>query len=207
MITGTITATCPGCGRDHDVRLVQSINAGSDAAEKQRLLAGELNVLACECGRRTQLEASVLYADPEHEALVRVVPGGDETAMSKAAIQFRAAGAIGIQRLVPSMNALVEKVKILDAGLADWAVEMIKVLLLSTLGDLDRVLLFDRLDGAELRWVLFGAAGQLPKAMASPRDAYERLSTRDASRPGPDDFQIDRAWAVDAVQAMIATAN
>jgi hypothetical protein len=127
--------------------------------------------------------------------------------MQKAAAQFRGSGATGTQRLVPSLNALVEKVKILDAGLEDWAVEMVKVLLLSTLGDLDRVLLFDRLDGGELRWVLFDAAARLPKALASPRDGYDRIAARNASRPGPGDYQIDRAWAVDAVQAMIAAAN
>jgi hypothetical protein len=207
MIAGTVRVVCPACGRDHDVRLVQSINASVDVAEKQRLLAGDLDVLACECGRRTQLAANMLYSDPEHHVMVRVVPGADDAAMAKAAAQFRAAGAAGIQRLVPSLNALVEKIKIFDAGLEDWAVEMIKVLLLSTLGDLDRVLLFDRLDGDELRWVLFDAAGQLPKAMASPRDAYARIADRDASRPGPTEYQIDRAWAVGAVQAMIATTN
>lgn len=207
MITGTIRVTCPGCGRDHDVKLVQSINASTDREAKQRLLAGDLNVLACECGRHTQLAANVLYVDPAHEAFVRVVPGGDEAAINEAAAQFRAAGAIGIQRVVPSLNGLVEKVKILDAGLDDWAVEMTKVLLLSTLGDLDRVLLFDRVDGEDLRWVLFDAAGRLPKAMASPRDAYERIAARHASRPKPTEVQVDRAWAVDAVQRMIADIN
>jgi hypothetical protein len=108
---------------------------------------------------------------------------------------------------VPSLNALVDKVKILDAGLEDWAVEMIKVLLLSTLGDLDRVLLFDRLENDELRWVLFDAAGRLPKAMASPRADYERLAAREASRPAPSEYQIDRAWAVAAVEAMIVASN
>jgi hypothetical protein len=207
MITGTIRVTCPACGRDHDVKLVQSINAAVNVAEKQRLLAGELNMLVCECGRRTQLAANVLFADPARDALVRVVPGGDAAAMATAAAEFRAAGATGIQRLVPSLNALVDKVKILDAGLEDWAVEMIKVLLLSTLGDLDRVLLFDRLENDELRWVLFDAAGRLPKAMASPRADYERLAAREASRPAPSEYQIDRAWAVAAVQAMIVASN
>ena len=206
-ISGTVHVVCPACGRDHDVKLVQSINTVADAEAKQRLLAGELNVLACECGKRSQLAANVLFHDPEKNVYVRVVPGGDAAAMEEAAAQFRVSGANGAQRLVPSLNALIEKVKILDAGLEDWAVEMNKVLLLSTLGDLDRVLLFERVEDDTLRWVLFDAAGRLPKAMASPRDAYDRVATREASRPAPAEYRIDRAWAVDAVQRMITAAN
>src|SRR5262249_11518596 len=124
MISGTVHVVCPACARDHDVRLVQSINTVANADEKQRLLAGELNGLACDCGRRRQLAASLLFHDPAKDAYLRVVPGGDDAAMDEAAAQFRAAGAQGVQRLVPTLNALVEKVKILDAGLEDSAAEL-----------------------------------------------------------------------------------
>jgi hypothetical protein len=206
-ITGTARVECPGCGRAHDAKLVQSINTATDADAKQRLISGELNVLACECGKRTQLAANLLFHDPDREFYARVVPGGDEQAFEEAAALFRAAGATGVQRVVPSLNALVEKVKIVDAGLEDWAVEMTKVLLLSTIGDLDRVLLFDRLDGDVLRWVLFEADGRSAREVASPREAYARIAGRDASRPAIVEVQIDRAWAVKAVQTMIAAAN
>jgi len=206
-ITGTVRVRCPACGREQDVKLVQSINAEKDAAVKKRLLAGELNVLECECGKRTQLAANVVYHDPAKDLFIRVVPGGDPAAIEKAAAQFRAAGATGVQRLVPSLNALIEKVKIFDAGLDDWAVEMTKVLLLSTLGDLDRILLFAIADETVLRWVRFDASGRSPEPVASPRDAYERVASREASRPAAGEYQIDRAWAVDAVRAMIAAAN
>jgi hypothetical protein len=107
---------------------------------------------------------------------------------------------------VPSLNALVEKVKILDAGLDDWALEMTKVLLLATTGDLDRVLLFERVDRAAklIHWVIFDGA---PHAVASPLDAYDRLAARTNAKPAITELRIDRAWAVAAVQAMIASAN
>ena len=206
-ITGTVHVDCLACGRAHDVKLVQSINAATDVEAKRRLLAGELNVLVCECGKRTQLAANVLFHDPAKDVYYRITPGGRDEEIEAAAAQFRAAGATGTHRIVPTQNALIEKVKMLDADLVDWAVEMTKVLLLSTLGDLDRVLLFDRIEADMLRWVLFDAAGALPKSVASPRDAYEGIAVRDASRPGPGEYQIDRAWAVDAVQAMITATN
>ena len=206
-VTGTVHVACPGCGREHDVTLVQSINAVKDADAERTLLAGELNVLACGCGKRTQLAANVLFHDPARGVYVRVVPGGEPAAIEQAAAQFRAAGATGPQRIVPSLNALIEKVKILDAGLEDWAIEMTKVLLLSTVGDLERVLLFDHVEDATIHWVLFDAGGRAPRAMASPLSAYARVAGREASRPASSQYQIDRAWAVTAVQAMIAAAN
>ena len=124
---------------------------------------------------------------------------------------FAASGVSGTQRLVPSQNALIEKVKILDAGLADWAVEMTKILLLSSLGELDRVLLFAAVDRDKrvLRWVLFDEDGRSPEPVSSPLEAYEKL----AERPQPaqsalhPDRRIDRAWALEAVKSMIADAN
>jgi len=204
-IVGKARVRCPACGIEQDGELVQSINTRSDAAVKRRLLAGELNVLACACGKRTQLAANVLFHDPDADYYCQVVPG-DEAAMAEAAAAFRAAGAAGTQRLVPSLNALIEKVKILDAGLEDWAIEMTKVLLLATTGDLDRVLLFERVDrdAGVIHWVMFDGA---PRPVASPLGAYDRLVARTHGKPPATELRIDRAWAALAVQAMITNAN
>jgi hypothetical protein len=163
-------------------------------------------VLACSCGRRTPLAATVLFHDPDADYWCQVCPGGEQ-AMAEGEAAFRAAGVTGRQRLVPSLNALVEKVKLLDAGLEDWAIEMAKVLLLASREDrdLDRVLLFDGLDGETVRWVLFEPSGA--RVMASPRGAYTKLAARTQGRPAPFELRIDRAWALDAVRAMIAGAN
>lgn len=186
---------------------MQSINTRSNPADKSRLLAGELNVLECaKCSKRTQLAANVLFHDPDASYYCQVVPGG-ERAMVEAEAAFAASGVAGTQRLVPSQNALIEKVKILDAGLADWAVEMTKLLLLSSIGELDRVLLFAAVDRDKqvLRWVLFDETGRSPEPVSSPLEAYEKLASRQP--PSPSERRIDRAWALDAVKSMIADAN
>jgi len=205
-IVGTTLVRCPACDRETQCSLVQSINTRSEPAAKARLLAGELNVLACPCGRRSQLAVTVLFHDPDAEYWCQVCPGGDQ-AMAEGAAAFRVAGASGTQRLVPSLHALVEKVKLLDAGLEDWAIEMTKVLLLASREDrdLERVLLFDHVDGSTISWVLFEAAGA--RAMISPLGAYTKLVARTQARPGLRELQIDRAWAIEAVRAMIADAN
>jgi hypothetical protein len=205
-IVGVTTVRCPACDRAQDCRLVQSIHARSQPEAVAQLRAGELNVLACACGRRTQLQATLLYLDPDAAFACQVCPGG-EAAMAEGEAAFRAAGMPGTLRLVPSQNALVEKVAILDAGLADWAIEMTKVLLLAATDDrdLDRVLLFAGVDGDALRWIRHDPDG--PRVVASPLDGYRRLAARAAAAPSPRELRIDRAWAVAAVHQMISAAN
>jgi len=205
-IVGVTQVRCPACDRERACQLVQSINPRENPAAKADLLAGELNVLACACGRRTQLAATVVFHDPDADYWCQVCPGG-EAAMAEGEAAFRVAGATGTQRLVPSLNALVEKVKLLDAGLADWAIEMAKVLLLASREerDLERVLLFSAVDGDTLRWVVFEPDG--PRVLSSPLAGYTRLAARDQARPAPLDYRIDRAWAITAVSTMIAQAN
>jgi CpXC motif protein len=203
-ITGTAHVTCPACGREHDVPLIQSINTAHEPEAKQQLLAGDFDVLDCECGKRTQLVAEVLYVDPIASLFIQVAP--TDEALVKGEAAFAAAGASGTQRLVPSLNALVEKVKIGDAGLEDWVLEMVKVLLLASMPepDLNRVLLFDHVDGNVIHWILLGDDA---RAMQSPMAAYERLAARTQARPKPTELRIDRVWAIAAVQQMMRGGN
>lgn len=208
MIRGKIKVTCPQCSTVTECDLVQSINPRENAADKDKLLAGELNVLDCpRCHKRTQLAANLLYRDPDADYYCQVVPAGDDVAMREAAAAFAASGAGGTQRLVPSQNALVEKIRIVDAGLEDWAVEMNKVLLLASLGELDRVLLFDAREGDLVHWILFDEDGRAPQRVSSPIASYEKLAAREQGRPKPTELRVDRQWAIDAVQAMISGAN
>lgn len=214
IIRGTTRVRCPACGREHEATLVQTIDTTENPADKAKLLAGELNVLACACGKRTQLAANILYSDKARGYFCQVVPGGEQ-AMAEAAAAFAASGVTGTRRLVPSQNALIEKVKLLDAGLQDWTVEMIKVLLLASIssvgqsppsstsgGELERVLLFEEADDDVIRWVMFNEDGAAER-VSSPRAQYAKL----AERPAPNELRIDRAWALEAVKAMVANAN
>jgi hypothetical protein len=221
VVRGTARVTCPACGKQRDGELVQSINTQTNPKDKQRLLDGELNVLACSCGKRTQLAANLLFHDPDAHYYCQVVPGGDH-AMNEAAAAFAASGVSGTLRLVPTQNALVEKVKLLDAGLEDWAIEMLKVLLLAEpmmepggpappgeIGELDRVLLFEEIDreAGMLRWVIFDEDGRTPERVTSPIASYEKLVMREQGRPAATELRIDRAWGLEAVKKMVADAN
>jgi hypothetical protein len=206
-VTGVVHVECPACGRAQDVTLVQSINTRTEPEAKQKLLAGELNLLACACGRSTPLFTTMLFVDPDADVYIRVCPGGDAQ-VAEAVSLFRASGATGRLRVVPSPNALREKVKIVDAGLDDWAIELLKVVLLATIGDLERILLFDRVDreAGVLHWVLFDETSSTPRPHQSPLAAYTRMVAT-AKPPPATEMQIDRAWAVAAAQALISAVH
>lgn len=180
-VTGKVPVRCPACGIEREAALVQSINARTDPDAKARLLAGELNVLICECGRRTPLAATLVYVDPLADFYCQVVTRAD--AMTKAIAAYRQSGATGTRRIVASQNALVEKVKILDARLLDWAIELVKV----SVGDA----LFERADEHELHWLV---RERVIRGVATPRAEYDQLAA--LSPPAADAYVIDRAWAL-----------
>ena len=200
-VTGIVKVTCPACGRMRDCKLVQSINSAAEPEAKAKLLAGELNVLACDCGARTQLAAKLVYRDPDRDFTAQVVPDGS---LAEAAAMFDAAGMTGTRRVVPSQNALVEKIRILDAGLEDWKLEMVKTLLLASLGGLalEEVLLFERVEAGAIHWLRFGPDGLI--RTASTLAQYAKLG---GAPPHARELQIDRAWAIAAVDRMIHSAN
>jgi hypothetical protein len=198
--------TCPACGKTSSVALVRSINTQTDPTQKAALLRGELNVLVCDCGKRTPMAADLLFHDPAAGFFCQVALG-DAEAIAKIKLAFEESGVAGVRRIVRSMNALVEKVKLNDAGLKDWAIEMVKVLLLTTLEDptLDEVLLFDGIDRAKgtVSWVLFRAGQSAPQFLSSPLSSYEKgLDQWGAVAPG-NQLEIDRAWALAALRKVM----
>ncbi len=204
-ISGTVQVRCPGCGTSHEAALVQSINARDEAALVDRLLAGDLNVLACTCGRRTLLEATLLYHDPERSFFCQACPGG-EPAMAAGARAFATIPAVtATRRLVPTHLALHEKVLISRADLDDAVIEVLKVLLLASRGDdLDRVLLFSRLD-RDAGHVVWAFPDQ-QRESTSPFAGYEKLAATKPPAPGAE-LRVDRAWAIEAARTLTESGS
>ena len=197
---------CPACAKTSPVALVRSINTQTDQSQRAALLRGELNVLVCGCGKRTPMAADLLFHDPPSQFFIQVCLG-DAEAIAKVKLAFEESGVAGERRIVRSMNALVEKVKLIDAGLKDWAIEMVKVLLLTTLENpaLDEVLLFDGVDREReaLSWVLFLAGQSTPQFLSSPLESYERgLDQWRGVAPGAQ-MEIDRVWALAALRKVM----
>lgn len=204
------TVTCPSCGAAQRFRLVQSVDAQKDAAELQQLRDGTLNLFACPCGKSAQLAGRLVFTDAARGFFCQVCPGGDAQ-VDEAKAAFAQVKLPGTQRIVPTLNALVEKLKLLDAGLVDWAVELTKALLLASQGNaaLNRVLLFERVDTAQrvLTWLLFDDDGRNPKLVHSPLEPYTRgLEAWQPFAP-TGELLIDRRWAVETVAKIVAPSG
>jgi hypothetical protein len=126
--------TC-SCGREQPVTIYQAINVTLEPALKTRLLAGELNCLACAaCGKTSWLHTHLLYHDMAKKLMVQLW-AGDRAAVPQVDEQLRKGAASGgggfTVRIVFSRDELIEKVRAFDDGLDDRALELLKVVIRS----------------------------------------------------------------------------
>lgn len=143
------TRKCAKCGLESEVHPHQVINVGAEPELKAKVLSGELFLWTCPgCGFTNLLSHPTVYHDPAQKILVWLAE--DDFAARKAEAVFDASEELHgyCSRIVGSVGELIEKVKILDAGLDDCAVEMCKYITGMELGkDVD--LKFLRMEGAE----------------------------------------------------------
>ena len=144
------TYTCPVCGASNTVDIHPLINVSTDPELKAKVMDGSLFVWECSsCGRMNLARYTTLYHDPEQKMLILLSDGNpdNEQALVKA---FSDAGETDgyTARLVSETGALIEKVKIFEAGLDDRVMEMCKYVTCMEMGS-EQALKFFRLDGAD----------------------------------------------------------
>lgn len=153
---------CKCCGKAFDVETVTSVNTERDPELKEKLLSGALFICECPaCGTKALASFPLLYHDPSEKVMIWLSDGSADTeARMQAAVAGEDfAGYNG--RIVDTPGALLEKVKIFDAGLDDIAMEMAKFVTRQELGK-DADLLFFNLEGADNEITLtYPEAGQM----------------------------------------------
>lgn len=127
------TIACPQCGHEQECQLWASINVTLDPSLKQDLLDNRLNRFTCAaCGYEAQVAASFLYHDMGQKLMIAVNADHEAAAKSLTEALTMSRGVqqafAGYQfRSVATRDDLVDKVLVLDAGLDDAIVEMVKV--------------------------------------------------------------------------------
>ena len=144
------TCTCSGCGASHSVNVYPLINVSVNPDLKTKVMDGSLFVWECpDCGRMNLARYTTLYHDPDQKLLILLSDGNpdNEQALVKA---FSEAGETDgyTARLVNETGALIEKVKLFEAGLDDRVIEMCKYVTCMEMGK-ELALKFFRLDGAD----------------------------------------------------------
>ena len=148
-----VPVVCSHCGASHQIQTYPSINTAQEPDLKARVLDGSLFVWECPyCGVRNLVKYETLYHDPEAKLMVWLLPEGkvppkavEEAVKELEGYTLRRVGEVG---------DLVEKVKIHQAGLDDWTMELCKWVTRQELsaknpGMAAAQLRFHRLEGAD----------------------------------------------------------
>ena len=144
-MTQELLAPCRRCGEKHRLEHISSINATTDPDLKQQILDGSLFVWECpHCGERNIDAAPLLYVDPEARLLA--VLSAEEIGLAAPQDGPYAGFAV---RHAATPGALIELVKIFDAGLDDAAVDLCKQVTRMEMGKDALELRFLRLSGSD----------------------------------------------------------
>jgi hypothetical protein len=136
----SITITCPACKEKQPFIVWHSVNVTLDPELKRQLLDRSLITFKClKCGHTACVEQGLMYRDMDRKLMVLRGRGAPEDTLAEALRPLAAAiQADYTYRLVASINALIEKVAIWDAGLDDRVVEVVKSLLMGHIDESQR---------------------------------------------------------------------
>ena len=136
----SITLACPACKKKQPFTVWQSVNATGDPELKQRLLDRSLITFKCDqCAHTAGIEQELMYIDMEQKLVLFRGQEEPEDIVAEAFGEFGAvAQAEYTYRLVGSINELIEKILIWDAGLDDRVLEVVKSLLMEHIDEAQR---------------------------------------------------------------------
>jgi predicted RNA-binding Zn-ribbon protein involved in translation (DUF1610 family) len=156
--TATATVSCPACGVEQGVLVVESANVQRFPAFREQLLAGTFMRFRCpKCGTAFVIERQLFYTDLEARLFIGVFPRGERAHADEYALVLEAAyrqaferepppvvrSAVGElqRRIVFGYEELREKVVCFGAGLDDRTLEAVKLALTERSPTLGRLFL------------------------------------------------------------------
>ena len=137
-----ITAQCPHCNTEITIPYYDEINVSDQPTFKEKILSGEFFTYTCpSCGEKLPITGPLLYHDPSVPTMIDLVPAGFDATADRLnellqLIQSMEGDHTSIYqaRLVNTVDKLLEKIYIQDAGLDDRVVELVKLAYLKHYG-------------------------------------------------------------------------
>lgn len=198
-ITAIRPVVCAACGHKQSVLDVRQINAEKRPALKEKILQGTLFPMRCNhCGAELEQAQRCLYIDPRRPLFLELSASGQ--ALRLPEIQESLKGMHAVFRLVRTPEDMAEKLRIFDSGLDDRAVEIIRLLMITQLGEQDPALLETR--------PAFAVVNGEPQLSCLCTDGTERVCPitktlyqsiageylKSGEEPGTGELLIDGAW-------------
>lgn len=219
----TQSVACLKCGKESPFDFYASINTWQDPKLKQRVKNFDLFKFICpHCGSEQFVGYSFLYHQLEDQWLIFCCQEDEEVAEVRTLFSKDDFSAVtdrqGVKqaidttgykrRIVVGVDDLVEKIRMIDAGLDDRLVEVYKVLLFGQMqpelekmpgGDaVDLLYLDEDLQGALN--VVFMADGQAVGEVPFAKEAYDSVRAHYENaleRLAAEEVVIDQDWAFD----------
>lgn len=122
---------CPHCGNAGFVDVYKSVNVSNDPELREKVFCSSLNILKCEkCANETIVNAPVLYHDMEHFFMIQYDFTIQDRIIPKTFKNFPfMKGMLGQNynlRWVLDYETLLEKILILESGVDDRLVEILR---------------------------------------------------------------------------------
>ena len=169
---------CPKCRRQMPFILHDSINVGIDPQDKEKVLDLSIFQYHCpHCGASDLVCYPVLYHDPEQGVWIQVFWREEDFGqpVEKEVQEFiKIMGQTHYRRReVFGYRELVEKIRIFDSGLDDFAIALMKTLYKIQQPDVQ--LLFDETEDNRLKFLQFQNDKLLPQGVIFEGSAYENV--------------------------------
>jgi hypothetical protein len=190
--------TCPKCQKDSEFVMYDSVNVSLDPEDKEKIIDGSLFLFKCpECGAEVHVEYGVLYHDMDKQLMIQTCSDPESAANAPAINEpmkkFANLMADYKFRTVVGSRRLSEKVRIFDAELDDFAVEIFKAWIWRSI-DGEKELFFDNIEDGKLEFVVCFDDGRC-HGFHVPYEDYEKCKKLADSLPNKEQLQyVDAMW-------------
>ncbi len=131
-ITSLKETICPQCNNKVEYRIFHNVNATNNPEFKQMILNDTFFKVQCPLCKSTQdLLHPFLYHDMRQDYMIYYLPYSSTTCNENIQKKFHSIKNI-TKRLVYTIDDLKEKISIFDIGLSDFALNLLKILILET---------------------------------------------------------------------------
>lgn len=120
---------CPKCEQKSMTEFVCSVNTENEPTIREKLFDESFFRWKCvKCGYTTKMLHPLLYSDIPHQFMVYYIPNVERSRIVDERLELEYADLSDIRkRVVPSINAMKEKIVLLENGYDDLAVELAKL--------------------------------------------------------------------------------
>ena len=211
--------TCPSCNAEGEFLLWESINTTLDPEMKIKVRNGEAFKYKCEkCGNIAAVNYSTLYHQMEDHIMIQLNLGDNlEESIEFMKGIFRNSDGEIVEldikldddyqnRVVTSMNTFKEKLNIIDYGLDDKVIELMKLFMLAQLGENNPdvnvlELLFDINESGAPLFAVHMDDGKWGTT-SYPQDLYDYIKEKFAAIIENDkEVVIDLNWAMEILKS------